>query len=47
MKCAKRNFIVTMVNAVANSKCQYDRSEIVAHFEPQTVLNAEAKYLDK
>jgi hypothetical protein len=38
MKFAKRNFIVTTVNAVADSKCQYDRSEIVAHFESQTVL---------
>jgi hypothetical protein len=38
MKCAWRNFIVTMVNAVVDSKCQYERSEIVAHFESQTVL---------
>jgi hypothetical protein len=37
MKCAWRNFIVTMVNAVVDSKCQYERSEIVAHFESQTV----------
>jgi hypothetical protein len=38
MKCAWRNFIVTMVNAVVDSKCQYERSEIVAHFESQAVL---------
>jgi hypothetical protein len=38
MKCAERNFIVTMVNAVVDSKYQYDRSEIVAYFESQTVL---------
>jgi hypothetical protein len=37
MKCAWRNFIVTMVNAVVDSKCQYERSEIVAHFESKTV----------
>jgi hypothetical protein len=27
-----------MVNAVVDSKCQYERSEIVAHFESQAVL---------
>jgi hypothetical protein len=38
MKCAWRNFIVTMVNAIVDLKCQYERDEIVAHFKSQTVL---------
>jgi hypothetical protein len=44
MKCAKRNFIFTMVNAVADSKCQYERSEIMAHFESQTVLEIQIRF---
>ena len=39
MKCAKSHFVFTMVNADVDSKCQYDRSEILAYFESQSVLS--------